>query len=88
MTTQPKTECDQDIYQNGQTVCILAGCSTAIEAVVVRVRELLNVKLDWHYCGGRANVLTTEPKKRHQDIVEALRMEMPVWLSPIAEKNR
>lgn len=82
MTTQPKDECDQRIYNEGRTVCVLAGASTAIEALVVRVREEVGVPLDWHYLGGRANVLTLAPPERDADILRFLKMAMPVWLSP------
>lgn len=81
MTTQPTTVCDPKIYENGRTVCILDGCSTAIEAVVVRVRELLKVSLDWHYVGGRAYVLTLEPPERDDQIRSEIRMAMPTWVA-------
>lgn len=81
MTAQPTTKCDPDIYENGHSVAVLAGCSTAIEALVVRVREKLNVPLDWHYCGGRADILTTAPREKDEEIRDALKMAMPIWLA-------
>lgn len=83
MSTQPTTKCDADLYEYGKTVCVLAGTSTAIEAVVVRVREQLGVPLDWHYVGGRANVLTSpsiEPEMEHK-IREHIKLALPVWIS-------
>jgi len=85
VTTQPNNKCDQDTYENGRTVCVLAGASTAIEAVVVRAREELQVSLDWHYSGGRANVLTTAPPELDGRIRERIRCAMPVWLAPNEE---
>lgn len=81
MTTQPTTKCDPAIYESGHMVCVLAGASTAIEAIVVRVREELGVPLDWHYAGGRALVLTTAPPERDAEILSAIKMAMPVWVS-------
>ena len=81
-TTQPGTKCDADLYENGRTVCLLHGCSTAIEAVVVRVREQLGVPLDWHFIGGRANVLTAAatPPEMDAKIREHIKSALPVWL--------
>ena len=81
-TTQPGTKCDADLYENGRTVCLLHGCSTAIEAVVVRVRESLGVPLDWHFIGGRANVLTAAatPPEMDAKIREHINAALPVWL--------
>lgn len=80
--SQPETECDPKIFEQGREVCMLAGTSTAIEAVVVRVRENLKVSLDWHYVGGRATVLTLEPTERDNEIREAVKQALPVWLAP------
>lgn len=81
MTAQPNNECDRDLLENGETVAVMAGTSTAIEAIVVRVREQMGVRLDWHYCGGRACILTSEPVEKHREIRENLKMAIPVWLS-------
>lgn len=53
---QPNNPCDPDIYENGNVIAIMTGPSTAIEAIVVRVRQLTNVRIDWHYVGGRGVV--------------------------------
>ena len=45
-------------------------------------RDHLGLSLDWHYCGGRADVLTLEPPERDEQILSELKMAMPVWLSP------
>jgi len=81
MARQPTSDCDPGIYENGRTVCVLAGTSTAIEAVVVRVREEMKIALDWHYVGGRACVLTTEPEGLDAGIYEAIKMALPIMLS-------
>ncbi len=69
MTTQPSTKCDRDLYESGHVVCIGHGPSTAIEAIVVRVRETLGIRLDWHYAGGRCVVLT----EKEEDVTRARR---------------
>ena len=82
MTTQPTTKCDPIVYERGRTVCILAGTSTAIEAIVVRVREELGVVLDWHYVGGRANILTLATPEKDKEIRNAIQSAIPAWLWP------
>jgi uncharacterized membrane protein YczE len=57
-TKQPKTTCNKQVARNGKAVYMIAGLpSTAVEAIVVRIREETNIKVDWHYTGGRAVVL-------------------------------
>jgi hypothetical protein len=53
-TPQP---CDQDIFNNGEAVCVIAGVSsnrmeTFIQSVAVSTGE----RVDWHFAGGRAVV--------------------------------
>ena len=87
MTTQPNTKCDPDLYENGRTVCVLAGTSTVIEALIVRVREELEIELDWYYLGGRANVLTSAPPDRDDKIREHIQSAMPIWFWPRRERS-
>lgn len=83
-TTQPNTKCDPNLVAHGRSVCVLSGTSTAIEAVVVRVREQLEIPLDWHYFGGRANVLTAQatPPEMDEKIRQHVRMALPRWGDP------
>ena len=77
MTTQPTTVCEQDIMERGRCVCVLTGASTAIEALVVRVRESMKIAIDWHWCGGRAAVLTLEGPERDEEIMREVRSAIP-----------
>lgn len=53
-------KCDQDIYQNGEHVgIVVGGDANVIEAFVKCAVEKSGQPMDWHYVGGRANVLTT-----------------------------
>lgn len=49
--------CDSEIFQYGETIAILSGSSNAIERWVKKVAAEANARIDWHYTGGRANVL-------------------------------
>jgi hypothetical protein len=79
-TTQPATVCSQDLMTRGRQVCVMTGASTAIEAVVVRVRENMRIEIDWHWCGGRAAVLTLEGPERDEEIRQNLRMASPTFI--------
>ncbi len=46
--------------------------STAIEAIVVRVREETECQVDWHYVGGRGIVKVLGGAEAEKEVVEAL----------------
>ena len=53
-------ECDKDVYENGTTVFITNTLSSKqMENFVQKVSKKSNQKVDWHFVGGRAVVLTT-----------------------------
>jgi hypothetical protein len=49
--------CAKDIFDKGVGLCILDARSAAAEAWVQKVAKLSGQRVDWHYSGGRANVL-------------------------------
>jgi hypothetical protein len=50
--------CDEEIFTKGNHVAILAGANAkTIDEFVRCVSEKAKIKMDWHYVGGRANVL-------------------------------
>mgnify|MGYP006928182218 CR=1 FL=1 len=49
--------CSTDIFMKGQGVCVVEGRSNAVERWVRAVAKKANTQVDWHYSGGRANVL-------------------------------
>lgn len=86
MTTQPTSRCNQKVFQEGESVFVLHSLpSTAIEAIVVRLREELNYKdIDWHYCGGRANILVLPSKgKRGKTIAAEVIDRLRYLTSPV-----
>lgn len=53
-------KCDSEIYKNGESVGFIAASSPeVIEAIVNDIRKDTGELIDWHYFGGRANILTT-----------------------------
>lgn len=64
--------CNPDIYKNGKTVCILSGSSNAIERWVQSVAQKAGAQVDWHYIGGRANVLHLGDEESHQRVLDAI----------------
>lgn len=60
--------CRPDIYERGLHVCILAGPrAVQIEEYVKECAAATGQAVDWHYVGGRANVLTIGDVTKVQD---------------------
>jgi hypothetical protein len=49
--------CDPEIFWRGEGVCVVDGSSNAVERWVQAVAKRAKAQVDWHYSGGRANVL-------------------------------
>lgn len=49
--------CNSEIFKKGEGVCVLSGASNAIENWVKAVAAKAEAQVDWHFSGGRANVL-------------------------------
>jgi len=64
--------CDPAIFKKGKGVCIVDGSSNAVERWVRRVAEKAKTKVDWHYSGGRANVLHLGNKASRQRVLEVI----------------
>lgn len=77
-TNGPTPEpCRNDIYENGQTVCIVYGQSNAIERWVKGIASDASALVDWHYFGGRGNVLHLGDAESRGRVLEAIRRNPP-----------
>ena len=65
--------CNSDIFKNGKGVCVLDGSSNAVERWVQAVAKKADAKVDWHYSGGRANVLHLGDKASRQRVLNAIK---------------
>lgn len=71
--------CNPEIFQKGSGVCVLTGSSNALERWVRAVAEKADAQMDWHFSGGRANVLhlgDDESRKRAMEAIEELKGEL------------
>ena len=50
-------KCDDEVFRNGVGLCVLDAGSAAAEEWVRKVAKASGQRVDWHYSGGRANVL-------------------------------
>lgn len=66
------TPCDPQIFKKGRGVCVLDGSSNAVERWVQAVAKKANAKVDWHYSGGRANVLHLGDDESRQQVLNAI----------------
>lgn len=65
--------CNSDIFKNGRGVCILSGRSNAIERWVQAVATKADAQVDWHFSGGRANVLHLGDEESRQRVLNAIK---------------
>lgn len=75
--------CDGDIFKNGTPICICDARSVAMEAWVQSVAKQANAKLDWHYSGGRAQVLhlgDEDSELRARQAIEDLFNTLDGWI--------
>jgi hypothetical protein len=71
--------CNPDIFKNGQGICVVDGSSNAVERWVQQVAKAANAQVDWHYSGGRANVLhlgDEESRLRVLQVISNLESEL------------
>ncbi|PIT87991.1 MAG: hypothetical protein COU29_04250 [Candidatus Magasanikbacteria bacterium CG10_big_fil_rev_8_21_14_0_10_36_32] len=64
--------CDPEIFKNGTGLCVVDGSSNAVECWVQSVAKKANTKVDWHYSGGRANVLHLGDADSYQRALNAV----------------
>lgn len=64
--------CNSDIFKHGNGVCVVDGSSNAVERWVKAIAKRANAQVDWHYSGGRANVLHLGDDKSRQRVFNAI----------------
>ncbi len=64
--------CNPNIFKNGKGVCVVDGSSNAVERWVKSVAKNAKAKVDWHYSGGRANVLHLGDNESRQRVLNAI----------------
>jgi hypothetical protein len=82
--------CDQDVFKNGTPIfCATTGPTGGchlFEAWIVKIREASKQQVDWHYSGGRAQVLYIGDADAIRTAVEAEPLpkdcEILGWFNP------
>lgn len=69
--------CNREIFTKGVGICIVDGSSNAVERWVQSVAVMANAKVDWHYCGGRANVLHLGDADSRERVLAAIQALTP-----------
>ena len=64
--------CNPKIFKHGTGVCVVDGSSNAVERWVKAVAKKANAQVDWHYSGGRANVLHLGDDESRQRVLNAI----------------
>jgi len=66
------TPCDREIFHKGSGIAVLDGSSNAVERWVQSVAKRADARVDWHYSGGRANVLHLGDEESRQRALSAI----------------
>ena len=78
MSSLPR--CDSQVFQDGKTLMIVStgppGGNKNLEEWVRQLAAKLKSPTDWHYSGGRAQVLTLHP-----DLEAATELAMGFWVN-------
>lgn len=64
--------CDTEVYKHGSHVGTVDGSSNAVEKWVKTIAKESNARVDWHYIGGRANVLHLGNKEDRKRVLETM----------------
>lgn len=64
--------CNDDIFKNGKGVCVVSGACNDVEEWVQMIAKEANAQVDWHYSGGRANVLHLGDDESRQRVLAAI----------------
>lgn len=64
--------CNPEIFEKGEGVCVADGSSNAVERWVQAVARKAEAQVDWHYSGGRANVLHLGNAESRRRVLNAI----------------
>ncbi len=64
--------CNPKIFKHGKGICVVDGSSNAVERWVKAVAKKAKAQVDWHYSGGRANVLHLGNDESRQRVINAI----------------
>jgi hypothetical protein len=64
--------CKSEIFKDGRGVCVVDGRSNAVERWVQAVAKKADAQVDWHYSGGRANVLHLGDDASRERVLSAI----------------
>ena len=69
-------QCDSEVFKNGESVFVTDTIpSNAMEGWVRKVAELSGQRVDWHFFGGRANVLALGDIVKVKAVIQQLMPE-------------
>ena len=65
-------QCDSIIFQNGSSIAVFDAGSKEMEEFVSKIRGISKQQVDWHYSGGRANLLFIGKRKKVEEAIKSL----------------
>jgi hypothetical protein len=84
----PPPPCNHEIFTSGVGLCVIDARMHAAEAWVQSVAALSGQRVDWHYSGGRGNVLVLGDHAKALAAVHELASTLDGRLLSISEDGR
>lgn len=72
----PPPPCDAEVFKDGIGLCVIDARMHAAEAWVRKIAERSGQRVDWHYSGGRGNVLVLGDHARALQVARDLVPEL------------
>lgn len=69
--------CNQNVFDKGVSIAVLGEEKETIERWCQEAAKRHGHPIDWHYCGGRANVLALGDPNRAGDIFQEVMQGKP-----------
>jgi hypothetical protein len=86
--TTPPPPCDREVFDKGVGLCVIDARMHAAETWVQSVAALSGQRCDWHYSGGRANVLVLGDHGKALDAVRDLASTLDGTLLSVSADGR
>lgn len=84
----PPPPCDREVFKSGVGLCVIDARMHAAEAWVQAIAVRSGQRVDWHYSGGRANVLVLGDHGKALDAVKELAPTLDGTVLHLSEDQR
>lgn len=81
--------CNQNVFDNGVSIAILGEEKATLNQWCQEASKRHGQPIDWHYCGGRANVLALgDPNRAAEILREVMQGKPPEGVVDIKDERK